>query len=143
MKNLRRQKTSSRRKQRKAHFACNIGEKIIRSSARLSHELRKEYGFRTFPLKSGDTVLVKGGKFDGKEGVITSINYEDYKVYVEGCFVTKNDGTNALVPIYPSRLTITKFFLGEGRDQQLERKKKAREYNMEILRKKQEEVATN
>ncbi|CAD26342.1 60S RIBOSOMAL PROTEIN L26 [Encephalitozoon cuniculi GB-M1] len=143
MKNLRKQKTSSRRKQRKAHFACNDGEKRIRSSARLSRELRKEYGFRTFPLRTGDTVVVKGGKFDGKEGVISKINYRDYKVYIEGCFVTKNDGTNALVPIYPSKLTITKFFLENGRKEQLERKKRAREHGMEILRKRQEEVVSN
>lgn len=143
MKNLRRLKTTSRRKQRKAHFACNAGEKRIRSSARLSRELRAEYGFRTFPLSAGDMVVVKGGKFDGKEGVISNINYKDYKVYVEGCFVTKNDGTNALVPIYPSKLTITKFSLENGRDKQLERKRKAREQGMELLRKRQEEVAAN
>lgn len=141
MKNLRKQKTSSRRKQRKAHFACNDGEKRIRSSARLSRELRQKYGFRTFPLRTEDTVIVKGGKFDGKEGVISKINYRDYKVYIEGCFVTKNNGTNALVPIYPSRLTITNFFLENGREQQLERKKAARENNMEILRSKQEVTA--
>lgn len=142
MKNMRRQKSSGRRKQRKAHFAANSGERRIRMSAHLSRELRAEYGFRSFPVRTGDTVVVKGGKFNKKEGVVSQVKYSEYKVYIEGCFVTKNDGTNVLAPVHASNLTITKLFMGEGRDQQLERKKKARQENMELLRKRAE-VAAN
>lgn len=112
-------------------------------AVRLSNELRGEYGFRTFPVRVGDTVVVKGGRFDKKEGVVSQVKYSEYKVYIEGCFVTKNDGSNVLAPVHHSNLTITKLFLGEGRDKQLERKKKAREENMEILRKRAEEIAAN
>jgi len=143
MKNLRKQKTSGRRKQRKAHFTASNGERRIRMSSHLSKELRREYGFRSFPIRVGDTVIVNGGKFNKKEGVVSQVKYSEYKVYIEGCFVTKNDGTNVLVPTNSSNLTIIKFFLGQGRDKQLEKKKNAREEHMRILERRREEITIN
>lgn len=140
MGSFKRKVTCSRRKQRKAHYTASDEERRRRCSARLSKELRAKYGFRTIPLETEDVVTVKGGKFDGKTGPIKQIKLSEYKVYVEGCFVTKSNGENAMVPIYPSKLTINELFLGNGRKEQLEKKKSSREYNIEILRRKQEEM---
>ena len=47
------------RKQRKyrAEAPLHVKHKLV--SANLSKELRKKYGRRSFPLRKGDTVLVK------------------------------------------------------------------------------------
>jgi ribosomal protein uL24 len=121
-------KTSSKRgKQRKAHYTATGEERAKRTSGHLSEELRGKWGFRSAPLAAGDTVRVMRGKYTGNEGAITKISSTEYKVYVEGCFVTKTDGTNALVPIYPSNLTILRFRNAEGRMEALNREKERRE----------------
>lgn len=143
MKNLRKQKSSRRRKQRKAHFAANNGERRIRMSAHLSSALREKYGFRSFPVRVGDTVVVRGGKFDKREGTVSKVKYSDYKVYIDNCVVVNNKGESIQAPVHPSNLIITKFFLKDGRDKQLERKKKAREESMKIIKERMEEITTN
>jgi ribosomal protein uL24 len=121
MKKRERKVSARRRKQRKAHYTARGEERTKRTSGHLSRELRDKWGFRSFPLSVGDNVKVMGGKYDGKEGFITKISDTEYKVYVEGCFVTKRDGTNAMVPIHPSNLLILRF--GSGKDEALNAKK--------------------
>jgi ribosomal protein uL24 len=62
--------SQSRRKMRKALFTADANTIRVMMSSRLSKELRAAYGFKTFPIHSGDIVTVTTGKFKGKEGKV-------------------------------------------------------------------------
>jgi len=94
------------RKQRKhlAKAPLHIKHKFL--SANLSRELRKKYGKRNFPLRKGDTITIKRGKFKKKQGKVLRVNTKAQKIYIENIQVKKNDGSKADVPIKASNLQI-------------------------------------
>lgn len=53
--------TSSRRKQRKAHFAAPSHIRYRLMSAHLSKDLRKRYGVRAMPVRKDDEVMIVRG----------------------------------------------------------------------------------
>lgn len=77
-------------------------------SANLSKELRKENSVRSIPVRTGDTVKIMTGQFKGKTGKVTKVSLVKMKVYVDGVSTKRNDGTDAMYPIHPSNLQITK-----------------------------------
>lgn len=115
--------SKSRRKQRKALYTSNIAQRRIIMSSRLSKELRKTWGFKSFPIHSNDIVIVKTGSFKGKEGKVESVNRSNFKVTVEGCTKTKMNGGSVLYPIHPSNVEIKELSLDENRKAALEKKK--------------------
>jgi large subunit ribosomal protein L24 len=91
-------------------------------SARLSDELREEYGKKSIPVRKGDTVKIMRGDFVGHEGKVEKVNLKKGRIYVEGVTVRKADGTERFYPIHPSNVKIIKLEMkDEERRKALER----------------------
>jgi len=121
-------KTSKPSKQRKMLFQAPDHIRYKHFAAPLSPELRKSYGTRSLPIRSGDTVRVMRGDHKGFEGKVSSVDRKKYRIYVEGLTREKVDGTTIFIPVHPSKVMITKLNLDDKwRKKILERKKKAAE----------------
>jgi len=121
-------KTKDPSKQRKLLFNAphHIRGKIM--SVHLSRELRETYGFRSIPIRSGDTVRILRGDYKDYEGRVTRVDREKYRVYVDGVSREKADGTTTPVPIHYSKVEIIKLNLeDEWRKRILERKASSKE----------------
>lgn len=119
--------SQSRRKMRKAHFTADAGTIRIMMSSRLSKDLRSAYGFKTFPIHSGDIVTVTTGKFKGKEGKVLTVSRKTRKVTVEGCNNAKASGGSVLYPMDASNMIIKNLALDSSRLHSLEKKKASAE----------------
>ena len=75
-------------------------------SANLSHELRDELGTRNIQLNLGDRVEVTRGDFSGSSGIVSEINRDKQKIYINGLEVERQDGTTRETPFKPSNLQI-------------------------------------
>jgi large subunit ribosomal protein L24 len=75
-------------------------------SANLSHELREELETRNIQLNLGDRVEVMRGDFSGSSGIVSNIDRDRQKVYINGLEVEKQDGTLREVAFKPSNLQI-------------------------------------
>jgi large subunit ribosomal protein L24 len=75
-------------------------------SANLSHELRDELETRSLQINLGDRVEVTRGDFSGSSGIVSGINRDRQKVYINGLEVERQDGTLREVPFRPSNLQI-------------------------------------
>lgn len=95
-----------RRKQHKYQHNVPLHIKHKFLSANLSKDLRKKYGKRNLPLRTGDEVLVMRGSFSKKKAKVTSVNLSNLKVYLDGIQRTKKDGTKVNVPFHASVLQI-------------------------------------
>lgn len=118
--------STQKRKQRKYLFNAplHIKHKFLGTS--LSKELRKEHNTRSVPLRSGDNVKVMAGQFKGITGKVTKVSLTRVKAYVEGAATKRRDGTDALYPIHPSNLMITKLDLSDkARSEKIARFKEA------------------
>lgn len=113
------------RKQRKyiSNLPLHIRKTLM--SATLSKELRKKYGMRNLPVRTGDKVKILRGQFKKKTGKITSVNLTKIKLYIEGIEQVKKDGSKAFYPIHPSNVMVTELDLDDRkRKKVLERTKK-------------------
>jgi len=116
-------KTKKPSKQRKLLYNApyHIRGKIM--AAPLSEELRKEYGCRSLPIRSGDTVRILRGDYKDYEGRVTRVDRKKYRVYVDGVTKEKADGTTVPVPIHHSKVEIIKLNMDDKwRKRILERK---------------------
>jgi len=116
------------RKQRRALYRLphHLRRKLL--SAPLSEELRAKYGFRSFPIRTGDRVRVMRGDFRGAEGRVIRVDRERGRIYLDTVTRTKADGTPVNVPIHASKVMIVELDLSdEWRKKALERKMMARE----------------
>jgi len=106
-------KTKDPSKQRKLLYNAphHIRAKIM--SAHLSEDLRKSYGIRSLPIRSGDTVRILRGDYKDYEGRVTRVDREKYRIYVEGVTREKADGTTTLVPIHHSKVEIVRLNLDD------------------------------
>ncbi len=93
-------------KQRKyaAKAPLHVKQKLV--SANLSKELREKQKVRSLPLRKGDTVKIRRGKFKGKKGKITKVMLNFSKVTVEGIQIKKLDNSKVDVRLQPSNLQI-------------------------------------
>lgn len=129
-------------KQRKRLFQAPDHIRYKHFAAPLSPELRKSYGTRSLPVRSGDTVRVMRGDRKGFEGKVSRVDRESYRIYVEGLTREKVDGTTIFVPVHPSKVMITKLNLDDKwRKKILERKKRAEEVTEKVVEKPVEEKA--
>lgn len=130
--------TSKPSKQRKALFQAPDHIRYKHFGAQLAPELRKSYGTRSLPVRSGDTVRVMRGDHKGFEGKVARVDREKFRIYVEGITREKVDGSTVSVPIHPSKVMITKLNLEDKwRKKILERERKAREIEekpLEVLK---------
>lgn len=82
------------------------------------------------PIRKDDEVLVKRGKFKGREGKVTAVYRKKFVIHVERVVKDKADGKSANVGIHPSNVEITKFgHLDASRKAMLLRKKSGKETN--------------
>ncbi|MEM2676990.1 MAG: 50S ribosomal protein L24 [Candidatus Bathyarchaeia archaeon] len=133
-------KTSKPSKQRKRLFQAPDHVRYKHFAAPLSPELRKTYGTRSLPIRTGDTVLVMRGDRKGFEGKVSRIDRKKFRIYIEGLTREKVDGTTVFVPVHPSKVMITKLNLDDKwRRKILERRRKAKEA-AEVIEKVEEKV---
>ncbi|KAI3441008.1 KOW domain-containing protein [Psidium guajava] len=98
--------TSSRRKNRKAHFTAPSSVRRVLMSAPVSSDLRSKYNVRSMPVRKDDEVQVVRGTYKGREG--------------------KVNGSTVNVGISPSKVVITKLRLDKDRKSLLDRKAQGR-----------------
>ena len=80
----------------------HIKDKLV--SVNLSETLREELGTRSINLNLGDRVKVMRGDRKGAEGIVSNIDRDEQKVYINGLEVTRQDGSTSEVPFRPSNL---------------------------------------
>mmetsp|Transcript_12296 Transcript_12296/g.41603 ORF Transcript_12296/g.41603 Transcript_12296/m.41603 type:complete len:145 (-) Transcript_12296:57-491(-) len=115
-------KTSSRRKQRKAHFSAPSHLRRVRMSAMLSKDLRRKYGVRSIPIRKDDEVQIMRGHFKELEGKVTQVYRKKYVIHVERCTKEKANGQTVQVGIQPSNVFVTKLKMDKSRKAILDRK---------------------
>ena len=136
-------KTKDPSKQRKLLYNAphHIRAKIM--SAHLSEDLRKSYGIRSLPIRSGDTVRILRGDYKDYEGRVTRVDREKYRIYVDGVTREKADGTTTLVPIHHSKVEIVKLNLDDDwRRRILERRGSVKKEETSEIDEKEEEEKT-
>ncbi|CAM9104162.1 unnamed protein product [Heterosigma akashiwo] len=119
--------TSSRRKNRKAHFSAHSTAKRVRMSAPLSKELREKYSVRAVPIRKDDEVRVVRGndKIKGREGKVIQVYRKKYVIHVERLTRSKGNpqgGQQVQIGIDPSNVVITKLKMDKDRKALLARK---------------------
>jgi large subunit ribosomal protein L24 len=110
-------------KNRKRRFNApnHIRRKYL--SAPLSPSLKSEYGTRTMPVRTDDTVSVTKGDHKMSEGRVLRVDMKRGKIYIEGITRTRMDGSNVQIPLRPENVMITKLNLDDNqRRSMLERR---------------------
>lgn len=120
-------KTSSRRKMRKAHFGADSTERRKRMASMLAPNLKQQYKVKSLPVVKGDEVKVMRGsdKTKGKEGKVTAVYRRKYVIHVERCTREKSNKQVVPIGIDASKVMITKLKMDKGRRQILTRKKRS------------------
>ena len=118
--------SSSRRKQRKAHFQAPSPERRIMMSAPLSKELRAKYNVRSLPIRRDDEVKVRRGQSKGREGKVTQVYRLKFVINVDKLNREKANGTSVPLGIDASNCEITKLKLTKDRRRILDRKCRVR-----------------
>nr|GEY10331.1 60S ribosomal protein L26-1 [Tanacetum cinerariifolium] len=118
--------TSSRRKNRKAHFTAPSSVRRVLMSAPLSTELRSKYNVRSIPVRKDDEVLVTRGTYKGREGKVTQVYRRKWVIHVERITREKVNGQTVNVGVNPSKVVVTKLKLDKDRKDLLERKAKGK-----------------
>jgi len=116
-------KTSSRRKMRKAHFGATSVERRERMASPLSADLALKWKVNAMPIRSEDEVRVTRGKFKGIEGKVTGVYRKKYTVLVEKCTREKANAQTIPVGINASNLVITTLKMDKCRRAILMRRK--------------------
>lgn len=116
--------SSSRRKNRKAHFSAPSSVRRVLMSAPLSGDLRSKYNARSMPVRKDDEVQIVRGTYKGREGKVVLVYRRRWVIHIERITREKVNGTTVNVGINPSKCVITKLHLDKDRKSLLERKAK-------------------
>ena len=118
--------TSSRRKNRSAHFNApsHLRYKIL--SASLSKELREKHRVRSLPIRRDDEVLIVRGSSKGTKAKVTQVYRKRWCIYIEKLVKTKANGATIRIPIHPSNVIIQKLKLTADRENLVKRKAEGR-----------------
>ncbi|KAL5257753.1 hypothetical protein ACHWQZ_G012617 [Mnemiopsis leidyi] len=119
--------SSSRRKQRKAHFLApsSIRRKLM--TAPLSKELRQKYNVRSMPIRKDDEVQITRGQYKSQQlAKVISVYRKRWVIYVERVQREKANGTTVPVGISASKVEISKLKLDKDRRAILERKDRSK-----------------
>lgn len=82
----------------------HVKDKLV--SANVSPTLRDELGTRSISLRTGDRVKVMRGDDSGASGIVSNIDRDEEKVYVNGIEHEKVDGTMREKALRPSNLQV-------------------------------------
>jgi large subunit ribosomal protein L26e len=118
--------TSSRRKQRKAHFSAPSHERRKRMAAPLAKELKSRYNVRALPIRKDDEVQVVRGTFKGREGKVIRVYRKKWMIYIDKITRDKANGQTVHVGIHPSKVQITKLKMDKNRKDLIARRAKAK-----------------
>ena len=118
--------TSSRRKNRKAHFTAPSSVRRVLMSAPLSTELRQKHNVRSMPVRKDDEVQVVRGTYKGREGKIVQVYRKKWVIHIERITREKVNGSTVNVGVNPSKVLITKLRLDKDRKSLIDRKAKGR-----------------
>ncbi|CAI9758486.1 unnamed protein product [Fraxinus pennsylvanica] len=118
--------SSSRRKNRKAHFTAPSSVRRVLMSAPLSSDLRTKYNVRSMPVRKDDEVQVVRGTYKGREGKVVQVYRKKWVIHIERITREKVNGSTVNVGIHPSKVVISKLRLDKDRKSLLERKAKGR-----------------
>ncbi len=119
--------SSQPRKIRKKYLNAPLHRRQKDLTAPLSPELQREHGIKRLPVRKNDTVLIMRGSFKGHEGKVIKVDLKKRRIFVEGATRNKADGTPVPVPIYPSKVMITKLDLSDKRRSAIIKRKKPEE----------------
>ncbi|EGD77812.1 60S ribosomal protein L26 [Salpingoeca rosetta] len=119
-------KTSSRRKMRKAHFNAPSSQRRRMMTAPLSKELREKYNVRNMPVRKDDEVRVVRGSHKGTQGKITSCYRKKFVIHIERAMYEKKNGMQVPLGFDASKVEITKLKLDKDRKKILERRDKTK-----------------
>jgi len=100
-------------KQRRMRYTAHNWKKHKLLAAPLSADLRSEYGRRSIPVRTGDTVRINRGDFSGVEGKVTEIDTAGQRLFVEGVTREKVSGTSEKVSVHCTKVMITKLNLDD------------------------------
>ena len=117
--------TSSRRKNRKAHFSAPSGVRRVLLSAPLSKELRNKHKVRAVPVRKDDEVQVVRGSHKGKEGKVIAVYRKKWVIHIEKVTREKANGATVNIGIHPSKVVINKLKIDKDRKALLDRKGRA------------------
>merc|ERR1711982_122810 len=107
--------SSSRRKNRRAHFKAPSHLRYKLMSVNLNRELRAKHGIRSMPVREDDEVKIVRGKRKGHEGKVTDVYRKRWCLYIEGLSKNKPNGQPIRVPINASNCVLTKLKLNKDR----------------------------
>ena len=129
--------SSQVRKQRKYRYNAPLHLRHKFLSAHLSKELRKKYGKRSIPIRTGDEVLIMRGNFAKKKGKVLSIDLKRNRVTVDGINRKKSDGTKVNVYFDTSNLLIQDLNLDDRKRIKALNRGKVKEFKEEKETKKE------
>ncbi|MFB6180869.1 MAG: 50S ribosomal protein L24 [Candidatus Nanohalobium sp.] len=104
-------KNPSKQRKYRRNAPQHVKDKLV--SANLSQELRDELGTRNIQLNLGDRVKVTRGDRKGAEGIISGINRDKQKIYINGLEVERQDGSTSEKGFRPSNLQVKALNLEE------------------------------
>ena len=127
MQTQKKNKTKSRRKQRKRFYTQPNHKRNKLMTAKMHDDLQAEYNVKKLTIHKGDTVLVVRGEFRDMEGKVSKIIRQKAQLFIEGASIEKSSGTTFDIPIHPSNVVITKIEVKKDkwRKKILERKEMA------------------
>merc|ERR1719203_179232 len=92
--------SSSRRKNRKAHFSAHSSLRRKIMSANLSKELQKKYNVRSVPIRKDDEVQVVRGTYKNRDGKVVQVYRKKYIIHIERINREKNNGATVMLGIH-------------------------------------------
>ncbi|MFB6292408.1 MAG: 50S ribosomal protein L24 [Candidatus Nanohaloarchaea archaeon] len=98
-------KNPSKQRKYRENAPLHVKDELV--SANLDPELRDELGTRNISLRTGDRVKVMRGDRKGDSGIVSRIDRENTKVYVNGIETERQDGSSHAIPLRPSNLQVT------------------------------------
>lgn len=96
-------------KQRLYEYEVSKNEIHKLMSAPLSKKLQEEKGFRSLPVRQGDTVMVVRGDHEGKSGKVSRTDPSNQRIFIDGISGEKTDASEIAIPIHPSNVYIEKY----------------------------------
>lgn len=103
------------RKQRKYRHEAPLHVRHKFLSAPLSKELRKKYGMRSLPVRTGDEVNIMRGTFASSKAKVLKVNSNKGRITLDGITRKKAYGTKLNVYFDPSKLQIIALKLDDSR----------------------------
>ncbi len=111
--------SSQPRKVRKKLYNLPHHKRLKVMVAPLTKEAREKYGVKRMPIRKGDTVIIRKGRFKGVVGKVIELIPEKFKIYVEGATLRRAGGSIAYYPIYPWNVAIVELDLSDPKRKEI------------------------